>query len=81
MRRSLGTIAVPVAAFFSLLASVPLAVGVALWAAAAAGLTLSFAGEVVDFAGVHVENDLSSPCVRVTNDDLGSVALFDFLSG
>jgi hypothetical protein len=39
-----------------------------LWTATAPCLTLAFAGEVVYFIGVDVEDDLASACVLVFDD-------------
>lgn len=57
------------------------ALSLTLWLPPAPGLLCSFRGEILNFASVYVENDLTTPGIGIFDDDLCGVAILDLLTG
>src|SRR6266511_3498596 len=56
-----------------------IALGLALRASTAARLLSPLGREVIDFIGIHVQNDLASPCVRVPDRHGRRILLVDLI--
>jgi hypothetical protein len=52
----------------------------ALWLPPAPSLLRAFGSKIIDFACVNVENDLSTPCVRVLDHYLRGITIVNLLA-